>query len=105
MERFLSLLQGHSMKREQEDTVVWKGGNKGVFIVRGLYSMLLYNPVLFKNSVEPLDSIKGEFLDLGGLLGKDFDFGSASKKRVDFGQWMCFMQNRVRDHRPYTSSL
>ena len=40
MERFLSLLQGHSMKREQEDTVVWKGGNKGVFSVKGLYSVL-----------------------------------------------------------------
>ncbi|RVW14191.1 Signal peptide peptidase-like 2 [Vitis vinifera] len=45
--------EGHSMKREQEDTVVWKGGNKGVFSVRVLYSMLLYNPVPFKNSVDP----------------------------------------------------
>ena len=35
----------------------------------------LNNPVPFKNSVEPLDSIKGEFFHLGGLLGKVFDFG------------------------------
>ena len=27
MERFLSLLQGHSVKREQDDRVVWKGEN------------------------------------------------------------------------------
>ena len=81
MEHFLSLLQG-SVKREQEDRVVWKGGNKGVFSVREW----LYNPVPFKNSVEPLDSIKGEFFHLGGLLGKVFDFGPTSKKRVDFGQ-------------------
>ena len=39
MEHFLSLLQG-SVKREQEDRVVWKGGNKGVFSVKGLYSVL-----------------------------------------------------------------
>ncbi|RVW55581.1 Pyruvate kinase isozyme A, chloroplastic [Vitis vinifera] len=31
-------------------------------------------------------SFKGEFLLLGGLLGKGFDSGSASKERVDFGQ-------------------
>ena len=33
------------------------------------------------------------------------DFGSTSKKRVDFGQHMCFMPSGVRDHRPYPSSL
>ena len=40
MERFLSVLQGYSVKREQEDGVVWKGGNKGVFSDKGLYSVL-----------------------------------------------------------------
>ena len=37
---FLSSLQGHSLKREQVDRVVWKGGNKGVFFVKGLYFVL-----------------------------------------------------------------
>ena len=40
MERFLSKLQGQTMKRVEEDKVVWKGDNKEVFSVRGLYSML-----------------------------------------------------------------
>ena len=40
MERFLSLLQGHSVKREQKDRVGWKGGNIGFFSVKGLYSVL-----------------------------------------------------------------
>ena len=40
MERFFSLLQGHSVKREQKDRVGWKGGNKGFFSVKGLYSVL-----------------------------------------------------------------
>ena len=40
MERFLSLLPRHSMKREQKDRVVWKGGNKGVFSIKGLYFVL-----------------------------------------------------------------
>ena len=31
------------MKREEEDGVVWKGDNKGVFLVRGLYFMLETN--------------------------------------------------------------
>ena len=55
--------------------------------------------------MEPLDSLKGEFLHLGGLLGKGFDFGLASKKGVDLGQQMCFMQSGVRDHRSFPSSL
>ncbi|RVW46589.1 hypothetical protein CK203_067166 [Vitis vinifera] len=33
---------------------------------------------------------KGEFLHLGGLLGKGFDFGSTSKKRVEVGQQLVF---------------
>ena len=37
---FLSSLQGHSLKREQVDRVVWKGENKGVFFVKGLYFVL-----------------------------------------------------------------
>ena len=45
-----------------------------------------YYPFPFKDCLEPLDSFKGEFLYLGVLLGKDFDFGSVSKKRLDFGQ-------------------
>ena len=40
MERFLSLLQGHSVKREQEDRMVWKGESKGVFFVKVFYSLL-----------------------------------------------------------------
>ena len=40
MKCFLSKLQGHLVKREQEDRVVWKGYSKGVFSVRGLYSLL-----------------------------------------------------------------
>ena len=40
MKRFLSKLQGHLVKREQDDKVVWKGYSKGVFSVRGLYSLL-----------------------------------------------------------------
>ena len=40
MECFLSLLQGHSVNKEQEDRVVWKGENKGAFSVKGLYSVL-----------------------------------------------------------------
>ena len=55
--------------------------------------------------MELLDSFKGEFLHLGGLLGKGFDFGSASKKGVNVGQQMCFLQSGVRDHRSYPSSL
>ena len=55
--------------------------------------------------MEPLDSLKGEFLHLGGLLGKGFDFGSASKKGVDLGQQICFMQSEVGDHRSFPSSL
>ena len=43
MERFLSKVQGQTMKREEEDGVVWKGDNKGVFLVRGLYFMLETN--------------------------------------------------------------
>ena len=67
MERFLSLLQGHSVNREQEDRVVWKGENKGAFSVKGLYSVLGTDCTI---SVEPLDSFKSEFLHLGGSLGK-----------------------------------
>lgn len=37
---FLHKLQGQTMKREEEDRVVWKGDNKGVFCIRGLYSLL-----------------------------------------------------------------
>ena len=40
MDRFLSLLQGHLVKREQNDRVVWKGENKGAFSIKGLYSVL-----------------------------------------------------------------
>lgn len=40
MERFLSKLQGQTVKMEEEDRVVWKEDNKGVFFVRGLYSLL-----------------------------------------------------------------
>ena len=43
MERFPSKVQGQTMKREEEDGVVWKGDNKGVFLVRGLYFMLETN--------------------------------------------------------------
>ena len=46
MECFLSKLQGHSVKREQEDRVVWKGDNKGVFFVRGLYSLLVIDETI-----------------------------------------------------------
>ena len=50
MERFLSKLQGQTVKRE-EDRVVWKEDNKGVFSVRGLYFLLETNytiPFLLK---------------------------------------------------------
>ena len=67
MECFLSLLQGHSVNKEQEDRVVWKGENKGAFSVKGLYSVLETDCTI---SVEPLDSFKSEFLHLGGSLGK-----------------------------------
>ena len=40
MERFLSKLQGQTVKMEEEDRAVWKEDNKGVFFVRGLYSLL-----------------------------------------------------------------
>ena len=46
MECFLSKLQGHSVKRGQEDRVVWKGDNKGVFFVRGLYSLLVIDETI-----------------------------------------------------------
>ncbi|RVX05071.1 hypothetical protein CK203_019132 [Vitis vinifera] len=47
-ETFLSLfalsdskeLQGHLVKREQEDRVMWKGYSKVVFSIKGLYSLL-----------------------------------------------------------------
>ena len=55
--------------------------------------------------MEPLDSFKGEFLNLGGLLGKYFGFASASRKGMDLAQQMCFMQSGVRDHGSYPSSL
>ena len=88
--------------------MVWKGGSKGVFSVKGLYFVLETGgttPFPFKNSVEPLDSFKGEFLNLGGLLRKYFGFGSASRKGMDLAQQMCFMQSGVRDHGSYPSSL
>ena len=40
MERFLSKLQGQTMKREEGDKIVWKEDNKGVFSVRGPYFLL-----------------------------------------------------------------
>ena len=40
MEQFLLKLQGQTMKREKEDTVVRKGDSKGVFSMRELYSLL-----------------------------------------------------------------
>ena len=40
VERFLRQLQGHAVIREQKDKVVWKGGCKGRFSIRGLYSLL-----------------------------------------------------------------
>ena len=52
-----------------------------------------------------MDSFKGEFLLLGGMLGKGFDFGLASKKRVDFGQQVCIVQRGVRVHWSYPSLL
>ncbi|RVW69709.1 hypothetical protein CK203_060610 [Vitis vinifera] len=78
MERFLSLLQGHSVKRNKR--IKWFGrvGAKGLLC---------------------------EFLNLGGLLGKYFGFGSASRKGMDLAQQMCFMQSGVRDHGSYPSSL
>ena len=39
MECFLSKLQRQSIKRKQEDRIVWKRGNKGVFFLQ-LYSLL-----------------------------------------------------------------
>ena len=50
-------------------------------------------------------SFKGEFLLLGGLLGKGFDSGSASKERVDFGQQVCIVQRGVKVHWSYPFSL
>ena len=40
VERFLRQLQGHAVIREQKDKVVWKGGCKGRFSIRGLYLLL-----------------------------------------------------------------
>ena len=39
LECFLSKLQGHLVKREQEDRVMWKGYSKVVFSIKGLYSL------------------------------------------------------------------
>ena len=36
MEWFLYLLQGQTLKREEEDRVLWKGDGKGFFSLRGL---------------------------------------------------------------------
>ncbi|RVW90726.1 hypothetical protein CK203_046435 [Vitis vinifera] len=40
MKRFLSKLQGQTMKREEEDRVLWEEDSKGLFFVRGVYSLL-----------------------------------------------------------------
>ena len=76
------------MKREEEDRVLWEEDSKGIFFVRGVYSLLetdYTTPFPLKiiwNSWIPL---KVSFFNLGGLLGKRFDIGSTSKKWVEVG--------------------
>ncbi|RVW43275.1 hypothetical protein CK203_105927 [Vitis vinifera] len=55
---------------------------------------------VMEHGLESLDSFKGEFLHLEGLLGKGFDFGSGSKKRVDFDQKcaLCKRESESIDH-------
>ena len=63
IERFLSKLQGQTMKRKEENRVVWKEDCKGVFSIRGLYSLLgtNYATLSFKDNMELMDSFKVSF--------------------------------------------
>ena len=51
------------MKRKEEDRVAWKDDSKGVFFVRGLYSLLEtdYATLSFKDNRELVDSFEVSF--------------------------------------------
>ena len=94
MEAFFRRLHGQALSRDNKDIMSWRVSKKGFFTVKSFYSNLVpCNGREFPSSLvwNPWVPKRVIFFFLGGYLGKNSNYGSTKKERLDLTKQVLFV--------------